>query len=702
MDFQQTILLRTRIAFLAVLLFALAIISKLVYIQFVQGNQWKEAAEVATIEFRPLKPTRGNIYTSDGSLLATSLPFYRVAFDPCIADEALFQEHLEELSQLLASFYRDKSAQDYQAMLQEARQAKRRYLVLNSRHISHQAKRMMSQWPLFRAGRWQGGVIFEKAEKRFRPFQNMAFRTIGFINEEKYGAGLEYSFDKPLRGVEGSALYQKLAGGSWRMLHNSSATRPLDGYDIETTLDVNLQDVAHSSLQKALEESQAAYGCVIVMEVPTGELKALVNLGQTATGQYQEVYNYAVGSQGTTEPGSSFKLISMLALLEETSLALTDSVDAGSGKFKFHDLTMRDVKSDGHGVITIQEAFEKSSNIGIAKLLDSTFSDKPQQFINYIHKLGLNKPLGFQLAGEGVPLIKSPQSPTWSSVTLPWMSMGYELKLTPLQVLTVYNAVANQGKMIQPIIVKKIKQANRVIKEFSSPVLHKKICSDQTLQKLKAMLEGVVERGTARKFRHGFYKIAGKSGTANKVVDGRYTPATYTSFVGYFPAEAPRYSCIVVIDSPQGASYHYGAQTAAPVVKEIADKLSAKDLASSDYITAAQAKKTGAFPLIKAGYREDLLYLCHELDIAHTHVVPDEWIRAAIQDDILVWRTNANFNEQRVPAVLGMTLKDALFLLENRGLQVAIQGDQGGRVEAQSLPPGTKIAQHKSINLQLR
>lgn len=701
MDFKQTVLLRARIAFLVVFLFAIAVIGKLGYIQFVQGSQWRKAAEVATIELRPTKPTRGNIYASDGSLLATSLPFYRVAFDPCIADEEMFQKHLGELSQLLASFYQDKSEQDYQALIQEARQAKRRYVVLNSRQINYQAKKMMSQWPIFQAGRWQGGVIFEKAEKRFRPFQNMAFRTIGFINEEEYGVGLEYSFNQSLRGVDGSALYQKLAGGNWKMLYNGSATRPIDGYDIETTIDVNLQDVAHSGLLKALEESQAAYGCVVVMEVPTGEIKALVNLGQTETGQYKEVYNYAVGGQGTTEPGSSFKLVSMLALLEKTSLALTDSVDAGDGRCKFHNLTMRDVKSGGYGVITIQDAFENSSNIGIAKLIDSTFGANPQKFIDYIHKLGLNKPLGFQIAGEGVPLIKSPQSPTWSGVTLPWMSIGYELKLTPLQILTVYNAVANHGKMVQPIIVKKIKQANRVIKEFKSPVLHKKIGSDETLEKLRAMLEGVVERGTARRFRHGFYKIAGKSGTANKVIDGRYTDATYTSFVGYFPAAAPRYSCIVVIDDPKGASHHYGAQTAAPVVKEIADKLSAKDLVSSDCITAAQAKKTGSFPLIKAGYKDDLLHLCHELDIAHTHVVSDEWIRATIRDDTLIWQATAHFGEQQVPAVLGMTLRDALFLLENRGLEVAIQGDQGGRVKAQSLPPGTKIAQHKSIILQL-
>ena len=701
MDFKQIIFLRTRIAFIAIFLFALAVTGKLAYIQFFQGKKWRKNANQATLEFRPIKPTRGHIYAADGSLLATSLPFYRVAFDPCMADEALFQKNVVPLSKLLAEFYQDKTAQAYHNALQEARQAKRRYILLHARQITHQAKKMMSQWPLFSAGRWCGGVIFEKVERRFRPFQELAYRSIGFVNEEGQGAGIEYSFDKALRGVDGSALYQKLAGGNWKMRYKDTTTKPIDGYDLETTLDINLQDVAHHSLLKALRESQAAYGCVIVMEVSTGQIKALVNLGKTKHNQYKEIYNYAVGSHGNTEPGSSFKLISMMALLEETSLALTDSIDTGNGKYKFHNLTMRDAKIGGHGIITIQEAFERSSNIGIAKLIDSTFSKKPQKFIDYIYKLGLHKHAVFQLAGEGVPFIKTPQHDTWSGVTLPWMSMGYELTLTPLHILTVYNAIANQGTMLQPIIVKKIKRANRTIKEFKSPVMHKQICSDATLQKLKMMLEGVVERGTARKFKHGFYKIAGKSGTTNKLVDGKYTDATYTSFVGYFPIEAPRYSCIVVIDDPKGPSYHYGGQVAAPVVKEIADKLSAKDLVSTSYINATQTKQATNFPRIRPGYQKDLHYLCQALGIAAMEELSLEWVKPIRQGDTLIWQANDNFSDQQVPNVLGMTLKDALFLLENRGLSVNIQGNKRDAIKKQSLLPGMKVRQGQVITLEL-
>jgi cell division protein FtsI (penicillin-binding protein 3) len=701
MDFKQVIFLRARIAFLGILLFALAVVAKLVYIQFIQGQQWQKSAQEATLELRPIKPTRGHIYAIDGSLLATSLPFYRVAFDPCIADEELFRNNVAELSNLLASFYQDKSAKAYQASLQGARRAKRRYLLLNSQQITHQTQKMMSQWPIFNSGRWLGGVIFEKTEKRFKPFQDLAYRTIGFVNEEGNGVGIEYSFDQMLKGIEGSALYQKMVGGNWKMLYNSATNKPIDGYDIETTLDINLQDVAHQSLLKVLVASQANYGCAIVMEVATGEIKAMVNLGRTADG-YKEIYNYAVGAQGNTEPGSSFKLISMLALLEETSIALTDTVDTGDGTYQFHNLTMHDTKVGGYGVITTQEVFEKSSNIGMAKLIDSTFSQKPQKFIDYIHKLGLHQPLGFQLTGEGVPFIKNPKSSTWTGVTLPWMSMGYELKLTPLQILTVYNAVANRGKMLKPIIIKRVKQANRVVQEFKSSVIHPKICTDATLQKLQIMLEGVVERGTAQKFKHGFYKLAGKSGTSNKLVNGKYGNVTYASFAGYFPADAPIYSCMVVIDNPKGGIYHFGGQVAAPVVKDIADKLSSKDLVSTDYITVSQEQRSTNSPTFKIGHKKELSYLCRELGIHYRPAqTADLWGKLTKQENGSAWQAANIFGDQQVPDVRGMCLKDALFLLENRGLKVVIQGNPGGQVKTQSIMPGTKISSYPAITLEL-
>ena len=703
MDAKQIILLRTRIAFLGLFAFAVAVMAKLIHIQFVQGKKWTKLAQIATLEYRPIQPSRGNIYAQDGSLLATSLPFYKVAIDPCIADNELFEANIKSLSTLLAEFYQDKPAQAYYELLCEARRNRKRYLLLNNKQITHHDKSKMSEWPIFREGRFRGGVIFEKTEKRFKPFRELAARTLGFINENGNGVGLEGSFDNILRGVEGGAVYQKLTGGSWKMIQSNNARKPINGYDLETTLDINLQDVAHTSLLKVLQQSQANYGAVVVMEVSTGEIKAMVNLGRVAPGQYQEIYNYAAGSQGTTEPGSIFKLVSMLALLEETNLTLTDTVDTGEGKHKFHNLTMSDVKRGGYGVITLQETFEKSSNIGLAKLIDSTFSENPQKFIDYIYQLRLDKPLGIQLQGEGIPFIKHPKHRAWTKVTLPWMSMGYEVKLSPLQLLTVYNAVANQGKMLKPILVKEIKYANRTIQTFTSTVLNKKICSDETLKKLQTMLEGVVERGTAKKFSHGFYKIAGKSGTSNKIKNGKYSDATYASFVGYFPADKPRYSCIVVIDDPQGAEYHYGGQVAAPVVKEIADKLSAKDLISATCITPTDSITWHTPPpKFRVAYKDDWQATIQTLGINFPPPLnSDEWLQITQQEEEIVWKPYNSFSTSQVPKVVGMPLRDALFLLESRGLQVQLQGSTDGYVKAQSLTPGTQVRLSQTITLEL-
>ncbi|MEM9417058.1 MAG: penicillin-binding protein [Bacteroidota bacterium] len=702
MDVRRSILLRARIAFLAALLFAGAIVGKLVYLQLFQGTQWKQAAEATGLEYRPIKATRGNIYAADGSLLATSLPFYRVALDPCVVDEATFQTHIGALSERLAHFYQDKSAAAYQQLIQEARQAKRRYLVLNKKQISYQDKKQMMQWPIFCLGRFRGGRIFKKVEKRYRPFYELAARTIGYINAREYGPGLEYSFNKDLKGVNGKALYQKTLGGNWKMIYDGSADPPIHGYDLETTLDINLQDVAHNSLLKALQASEAAHGCVVVMEVNTGEIKAIANLSRTDDGVYKERYNYAVGNQGTIEPGSTFKLVSMLALLEETSIALTDTIDTGDGQYQFHDRVMKDVKKGGYGEITVQEAFEKSSNIGIARLVDEAFGKNPQKFIDYIDKLGLSKPLGLPIVGEGVPFVTTPKSPGWSGVTLPWMSTGYAVQVTPLHILTLYNAVANNGKMVQPLMVKKIKQANRTVKTFQGAVLNKNICTDDTLQKLKLILEGMVAHGLAHRFKHDFYPIAGKTGTAHKVANGRYTKDECISFVGYFPANAPRYSCMVVVDTPRRAGWHFGASVST-VVKDIADKIAAQDLAAQDFVTATNTTPPqGIFPLIKAGHRKELLQLCNTLGIAYQPETQSAtWVRTAIKDDQIAWQDNGELSQGQVPHVRGMTLKNAFFLLENCGLHVTVQGNKAGRVKAQSLLPGTKGAQGKQIILSM-
>lgn len=704
MNAKQTLVFRTRLAFVSLFFFGLVIIGKLIYIQIFQGSQWKQRAREITLALRPIPATRGCIYAQDGNVLATSLPFYEVAMDPCVASEKLFTQHISALSQLLASFYADRPAQYYQTLITQARSKSNRYLLLNNQHITYQEKQQISQWPIFQEGRLQGGAIFNKIEKRFKPFQELGSRTVGFINKEGKGVGLEVSFDKELSGIPGKALYQKLAGDNWKVVTDSDTKEPVHGYDIITTIDIHLQDVAHASLLKVLQQSQANYGVVIVMEVQTGEIKAMVNLSKVGNGQYREVYNYAIGSHGTTEPGSSFKLVSMLALLEETNLQLTDTVDTGDGKHQFYGLTMRDTKPNGYGVLTLQEVFEKSSNIGLAKLVDNQFAARPERFIAYIYQLGLHQPLGIPIPGEGMPLIKHPSKPDWTKVTLPWMSMGYELQLSPLHILTIYNAVANGGKMIQPLLVKEIKASHATLQTFQSRVLNEKICSDSTLHKLKTMLAGVVERGTASKFRHGFYKLAGKSGTSNKLVNGKYSSATYASFVGYFPADTPRYSCIVVIDDPQGEQFHFGGQVAVPVVKDIADRLAGKDLVSAT-VTTTPTKKNPLPATGQVWQQQDWIILSEALQLplpASFPATSTAWVKAIPAGNQQRYQIQKLFTDTEVPNVLGMNLNDALFILENKGITVKKQGPASGCIRSQSIMPGTKINLGTTVTLYLQ
>lgn len=697
MNIKRSILLRVRIAFIVVVVFAIAIGVRLVDIQFIDGKKWIAIAEDIGLKYRKVKATRGNIYSDNGSLMATSLPFYKVAFDPFLADEATYTRGIDSLSMLLSRHFGDRTSQDYKRKINNARLAKKRYLVLNWKIIDYQEKKKMSEWPIFREGRLKGGVIFEKVDKRFLPFSHLGGRTIGYINERNSGVGLEYSFNKYLAGKDGEALFQKMAGGNWKPVYDDTEIRPQEGLDIETTIDINLQDVAESALLKALIRHSADFGCVVVMEVATGEIKAISNLKGYGDGKYREVYNYAV--QGLTEPGSTFKLASMIALFEDSNLKLTDSIDTGEGTYKFFDRTMIDHKPGGYGTITVQEAFEKSSNIAVSKLVQTQFGLNPQRYVDYIKSFGLAKPLGFQMIGEGVPYVKDAEDASWSGVTLPWMSIGYELKLTPLQTLTFYNGIANNGKVVQPIIVKKIKKADKVVEEFNAEIIKEKICSAETLKKIKIMLEGVVEKGTAKNITDSHYKIAGKTGTAQIIKDGRYTRNYYTSFAGYFPADRPKYSCIVVINNPKGYE-QYGSDVAAPVFKEISDKIYARDLEMHPSFVSQEslAAKNSTLPVVKAGYAEDLAQICNTLGIPTLEAHKEDWVKAKGVNKTITWEDNPIKSDQ-IPDVLGMTLKDALFLLENKGLRVEIIGK--GRVVKQSLNPGSKAEKGSHITIKL-
>lgn len=694
MNIKKSILLRVRVAFLFVLLFAIAVVVKINHIQMVQGEKWTAIGEQISFDYKKVKATRGNIYSDNGSLLATSLPFYKVAFDATLPNDKIFDAGVDSLARKLSAFYKDKPYLEYKRMLVDARKAGKQYIIINRKQIGYQDKKMMAEWPIFREGRLRGGVIFEKVDVRYRPFANLSRRTIGFVNENEKGAGLEYSFNDQLSGQDGYAYYQKIAGGVWKPVFDRENIKAVNGLDLQTTIDINLQDVAETALHKAMRQHNADDGLVVVMEVKTGAVKAIANLSSDGNGNFYEKFNFAAG--GLFEPGSTFKLVTMMALLEDSNIELTDSIDTGNGEHMFYKNKVRDHEEGGLGKITIREAFEHSSNVAMAKLADKNFGARPQKFMDHVERLKLHQPLGIQISGEPQPKFKWPGQKGWSGISLPWMAYGYGIEITPLHTLTLYNAVANNGKMIKPVFVESVKRADSEKENFSTEVIVNKICSGKTLSKLKMMLEGVVENGTAKGIRGTHYRIAGKTGTAQILENGRYTKKYITSFVGYFPAHEPKYSAIVLIKNPRGW-HQYGSNVAAPVFKEIADKIYSRDI----NLHLAMEKKyvePGIFPVIRAGNQEELTMLCNELGISNHSSSEEDWVRTSIKGNSINWRKNT-IGQGIVPDVQGMTFRDALYLLEQAGLKVRYEGK--GRVVSQSLTAGRKVTKGDRIYIQL-
>jgi cell division protein FtsI (penicillin-binding protein 3) len=694
-NIKKSILIRVRIAFIGVVLFAVCVAAKIGHIQVIEGDKWKQMAEDIMFDYKKVKATRGNIYSDNGSLLATSLPFYRVAIDPTLPKKELFDEEVGPLSMKLSEYFKDRSGQDYKRMLIDARKSGKQYLILNRKRINYQAKKEMTSWPIFKEGRYRGGVIFEKTDVRYRPFTNLSQRTIGYINEDGAGAGLEKSFNEALGGQHGEALFQKIAGGTWKPVFDGNNVKAIDGNDIQTTIDINLQDVAETSLYRHMALHDADEGTVVVMEVETGHIKAISNLTRAGKQNYYEKFNHAVG--GSLEPGSTFKLVTMLALLEDTDVELTDSVATGNGVYTLYRDKVRDHEEGGYGTITVRKAFEVSSNIAMAKLINKHYGLKPENFLKHVDQLRLSKPLGLQINGEAIPKIKRPTDKDWSGITLPWMAYGYGFEMSPLHTLTLYNAVANDGKMIKPIFVTAVRRADNTVKEFETEVINSKICSNSTLKKIKQLLEGVVEEGTAKNLKNAHYKIAGKTGTAQLLEKGKYTRRYSTSFVGYFPANAPKYTAIVVVKNPKGWQ-QYGNNVAGPVFKEIADNIYARDIELHLAMEKKKEQEDGVFPVIRAGRMEELSMLTHELGIETIGENDEEWVKAARNGKGVSWNTNS-VTKERVPDVSGMTFRDALYLLESAGLRVIHEGS--GRVKEQSITPGSRTPKGSRIYIKL-
>lgn len=686
--------------------FAIAILVYLVKIQYVERDKWTSLADSLGTSIQTVEPSRGNIFACDHSLLATSLPIYDLRVDgkaPAFADDEIFENNIDSLALMLSQEFDDnRSKAEYKRILTNVRKRKDRYYLLK-RKVNYIQMRHVVNFPIFRLGKYKGGLNIEERDRREKPFDYLAERTIGYSVKGIAPVGVEGAFDKELAGKPGKRVMQRIAGGTWIPVNDEEQIEAQNGRDIVTTIDVNLQDVAEHALMRTLIQNDAQWGTAILMEVKTGEIRAIANLTKVSEGNYTEQYNYAIGE--SLEPGSTFKLTSMLSLLDDGKAKMTDMYDTEGGQKRyFATATMYDSEAGGHGILNLQQSFELSSNVAISKAVYQAYKSNPEQFYNHLKKLKLTEPIGLQLSGEGKPHIKHPKDKDWYGTTLPWSSIGYEVKVTPLQVLTLYNAVANNGKMVKPIFVKQILQTGRVIKEFKTQVMEPEICKPSTLANLRTMMEGVVQHGTASNLKNPNYTVAGKTGTA-LVADGRlgYAKQIYrSSFVGYFPADQPQYTCLVMVNGPSKGIY-YGSAVAGPVFKEIADKVYANSTHLHHELQFAMNGDEVIVPGAGTGHAEDIKAVYTRLGVpVHPGGADNEeggeWSQPEVSKKNVVLKKQA-VRRDEVPNVKGMGLKDAVYLLENSGLKVYVEGM--GKVKEQSLVPGQRIMKGMSINLKL-
>ena len=643
-------------------LFALFVAFKLCNIQLADGDKYKERAEARTERMFTIPANRGNLYAGDGSLLATSVPKYDVRFDALAPKQTDFEENIQGLSKGLSEQL-GKSQSYYIDLLRKARVNKNRYLLL-ARNLGYSKYLAIKSLPLFNKGPYKGGIITEQRTVREHPLDKIAERTIGYDRLTEYGryseAGLEGAFGPYLRGKEGRRLKQRIAKGQWKPIGDDNIVEPQDGYDVISTIDVNIQDIAHHALLASLEKFEADHGCVVVMETKTGEIKAISNLGRTEDGDgYYEDRNYAVYE--SAEPGSTFKLMAMVAALEDRVIDTSDVVDTENGRVRFYNRTVYDSHWGGYGKISAARAFELSSNTAFAKIINEGYKDDPKRFLKRLYNMGLNDKLGLEIKGEGSPKFPYPGDSNWYGTTLPWMAFGYGVSLTPLQTLTFYNAIANDGEMVKPRFIKEVKKWDVSIEKFDKEVINPAICSQATIDKAQEMMKNVVERGTGKDIYSKNLSMAGKTGTCQTEYwkeEGKYI----ASFAGYFPADNPEYSCIVVIHKPNKKIGYYGGVVAAPVFRKIAQKIYS-DTPIIDEVKLAEANT------------------------------------ASVERDFENYFEKAQQALETIPNVRGMSGMDAVSLLENLGLKVEFSGS--GKVKSQSLKAGQKLSKNQKIILQL-
>ena len=672
---REEIQFRAKVTFGLVFLIGSLVAAQIFVVQTVQKKKWMSKVEKMQRKPMKIKATRGNIYATDGrSLLATSVPRYRVGIDVTRAKPKYLNEKLDSLTHLLANFFQDRSAEEYKELIMNARNGgKLQFVALGNHLIDFQEKEQIKKFPFFREGPMKGGGKFEQLNRRVMPFDDMALRSIGKLDRDtqtKGDFGIEFSFNNYLAGRDGIGFFQRLAGGVWKPLADSPEVRPEAGLDVITTVDVNFQDIVESALRNQVVSSNAKYGSAIVMEIATGEIKAITNLSRRSDSIrtfYLEDFNYAV--RGGTDPGSTFKLATMVALLEKSKLNLDDNAGFCGGSIMHNKTEM--TCSESHGNQTVRQVFEHSCNIGIYNLVKNNFGfSNADSFVAYLNRFKLDQPVGFQLKGETEPIIKNRRSSTFSNTTIPWMSIGYETRLTPLQMLTFYNAIANNGYWVQPFIVKEIREADKVTERFEANKDPNPICSERTAKLAQEMMRGVVEHGTAQNINTGFCKVAGKTGTSRKRENGYVKNQYYTAFIGYFPANNPKYSCAVIIDEPQGVNL-FARDVAAPVFRTIADKIFAYDVA----LHPAKNRPSNIQKIEsqeQTGYAEDFRTVSEELGLQNAPNTAG-WVKATKKGSSVAWRKIED-TDKDLPNLAGMTLRDAIYILENKGFRVKYSG----------------------------
>jgi len=640
-------------------LFLVLIVVKLTNIQYAEGDKYRSLSEQLTLRNDTIFANRGNVFSDDGSLLATSMSQYEIRMDAYTVDADVFKKNIRSLSVALSKML-GNTASYWETKIKKARSTKNRYLFI-TRKLGYNDYMKIKNFPIFNLGMYKGGFIAEQSTVRAHPLGKVAERTIGY-DDYRGAPGIEGAYRSYLKGKHGWRMKQKIAKGQWKPINDNNEREPIDGKDIVTTIDINIQDIAHHSLLRQLEYYNAEHGCVVVMETKTGEIKAISNLGRNSVGKYYEKRNYAIYE--SHEPGSAFKLMSMVAALESGAIDTSTVVDTGEGKYKMHGRYIHDSKRGGYGKISAARALEVSSNIGFARLIDESFEKNPKKFIDILKRMHLNEQLGLPIKGEGKPEIPEPGDKKWSKNALPSIAYGYNLRLTPLQTLTFYNAIANNGEMVKPMFVKEIRSRNKYVKRFEKEIIDPKICSKETIKKVQEILENVVTRGTGARLYDENFSMAGKTGTARTeywMSDWESNRRYISSFTGYFPAKNPKYSCIVVIHKPDLKKGYYGADVSGPVFKDIAHKIYTSN------------------------------YIINEID-------SDVLNFASVQNNFNSYYTKSNKEFNSIPNVKGMATMDAIPLLENIGLKVSLKGE--GKVNEQSISAGEKLIKGVTIVLK--